>query len=145
MLVMSETGQPVFCCGACEHVAHAAVHGWTSTPSPSAFVSATSPELAMVALRGGVTRRIPLARGMRVTIGRDPSCDVCLDDLALSRRTCELSVGDGGEVFIADLMSVCGTVVNGARVDGPYRLHERDQIRIGSTLMVFEGTHKPPG
>jgi pSer/pThr/pTyr-binding forkhead associated (FHA) protein len=108
-------------------------------------VSATSPELAMVALCRGVTRRIPLAPGMRITIGRDPSCDVCLDDVALSRRACELIVGDGGEVFIADLMSTGGTVVNGARVDGPYRLHERDQIRIGCTLMVFEGAYRPPG
>jgi pSer/pThr/pTyr-binding forkhead associated (FHA) protein len=142
---MGNAAEPVFCCGACEHVAYAASQGRTHTFSPAAFVSATNPGLAMVAWRGGATRRIPLTRGMRVSIGSDPICDVCLEDPTLSRRTCELSVDDGGEVFIADLMSVCGTVVNDARIDAPYRLHERDLIRIGSTLMLFEGAYELPG
>jgi pSer/pThr/pTyr-binding forkhead associated (FHA) protein len=91
-----------------------------------------------VAVLRGQRRDIALARGMRATIGRDRACDISFDDEALSRRTCELRVTDAGAAFIEDLHSACGTVVNDARTAGPYRLHERDAIRIGSTLMVFQ-------
>lgn len=104
------------------------------------FVREAGPGPVLVAVNGHGRRNIPLARGMRVTIGRDRACDVWLDDAALSRRTCELRVTDGGDVFIADLNSACGTVVNDARIAAPHRLHERDVVRIGSTMMVFAKT-----
>ena len=134
-----EDGRPAsFCCGACEHVARAAARGVGYAPSPAIFVGDSRPGPVLVALLRGHRRDIALARGMRATIGRDRACDIWFDDEALSRRTCELRVTDAGAAFIEDLHSACGTVVNDARTAGPYRLHERDAIRIGSTLMVFQ-------
>lgn len=136
---MSEGGRPTsFCCGACEHVARVAERGVSYAPSPAIFVRESGPGPVLVASLRGHRRDIALARGMRATIGRDRACDIWFDDEALSRRTCELRVTDAGAAFIEDLHSACGTVVNDARTAGPHRLHERDAIRIGSTLMVFQ-------
>jgi hypothetical protein len=57
-------------------------------------------------------------------------------------RTCELRVTGDGAVYIADLESACGTVVNDTRIAAPYRLHERDAIRIGNTFLMF--AHRLP-
>jgi hypothetical protein len=128
--------ESTFCCGACEHVACASDGGTSYTPSPAIFVEDTGPAPVLAAVHGGRCR-IELTRGMRMTIGRAPTCDVPIDDLFLSQRTCELRVTGDGAVYIADLNSACGTVVNDTRIAAPYRLHERDAIRIGNTFLVF--------
>ncbi len=45
---------------------------------------------------------------------------------------------EGGWV-LTDLNSVNGTYINGVRVHKPMRLKHGDQIRVGSTLMVYSG------
>jgi len=133
---MSAEDSTRFCCGACEHVARTSERKTSYTPSPAMFVEDAGPARALVAVHGGRCR-IELMRGMRVTIGSAPTCDVPIADPFLSQRTCELRItGDGG-VYIADLDSACGTVVNDTRIAAPYRLHERDAIRIGNTVLVF--------
>lgn len=125
-----------YCCGACEHVARASERKTSYMPSPAMFVDDAGPAPVIAAVQEGRCR-IELTRGMRVTIGSAPTCDVPIADLALSRRTCELRVTGDGAVYITDLESACGTVVNDTRIDGPHRLHERDVIRIGNTFLVF--------
>jgi hypothetical protein len=137
---MSEHESTGFCCGACEHVALASEHGTGYTPSPPMFVEDAGPSPALVSRYGAC--RIELTRGMRVTIGRAHACDVRIDDPALSARTCELRVTEDGDVYIADLESACGTVVNASRISAPHRLHEHDSIRIGNTLLI--SAHRPP-
>src|ERR1044071_4777898 len=100
------------------------------------FVENPEPPRVLVAVHGRPCR-IELTCGMRVTIGRAPTCDVTIADPALSQRTCELRVTGDGAVYIADLDSACGTVVNDTRIAAPYRLHERDAIRIGNTVLMF--------
>jgi hypothetical protein len=124
-----------FCCGACEHVARLPERTTSYAPSSAMFVDDAGPAPVLVAVYGGRCR-IELTRGMRVTVGRAPTCDVAIADPFLSQRTCELSVTGDGAVYIADLDSACGTVVNDTKIAAPYRLHERDAIRIGNTVLV---------
>lgn len=74
----------------------------------------------------------------RVTVGRRETNDVVLDwDKVVSRAHAELeSVGAVWAVVDAGL-SQNGTYVNGVRVRGRRRLHDRDLIRFGHTLVVF--------
>jgi two-component system, NtrC family, sensor kinase len=59
-----------------------------------------------------------------------------ITDHTMSRRHAELTPDDG-RWFIGDLKSANGTFVNGERINGRVQLAAGDQIRCGSTLMVF--------
>jgi two-component system, NtrC family, sensor kinase len=75
-------------------------------------------------------------------IGR--SSDVIpLTDHTISRRHAELRP-DNGRWLLADLNSVNGTYLNGQRVVQPTPLKHGDQIRVGSTLLVYGGDDKSP-
>ncbi len=67
-----------------------------------------------------------------ITIGRDPACDVPLQDERVSHRHARL--WQEGEVWwVQDLNSTNGTWINGKRLTGPYRLQPGDQLRLGLT------------
>ena len=60
-----------------------------------------------------------------------------LTDTTVSRRHAELTPDDG-RWFLRDLDSANGTFLNGERISGePVELSPGDQLRCGSTLMVF--------
>ena len=72
-----------------------------------------------------------------VLIGRG-SDQIPLTDQTISRRHAELRVKDGTWMLV-DLNSANGTYVNGVRIEKPLRLKHGDQIRLGSTLLVYGG------
>ena len=51
------------------------------------------------------------------TIGRGPDQDIFLDDVTVSRRHAELTIGDEGESHIKDAGSTNGIYINGERLD----------------------------
>ncbi len=78
-----------------------------------------------------------------VTIGRT-SEHVPLTDHGSSRRHAELRPADDAWTII-DLGSSNGTYVNGQRLVTRIELKEGDQIKIGSTLLVFSGQDQAEG
>lgn len=88
-----------------------------------------------ITLADGRTRRHRLGPVPQV-IGRDPQCDIPIDDLSASRQHARLSLGPSG-YFVEDLGSKNGTLVN----DVPctrQALGDGDRILIGSTAVVFQ-------
>jgi ABC-type multidrug transport system ATPase subunit len=79
----------------------------------------------------------PLVPG-RMTIGREPSCDIQLPDLLVSRSHAEILVGTD-TARVVDLGSANGTFVNGQRV-AEATLYEGDLITIGHYLLQVEGS-----
>src|SRR5437764_8203294 len=73
---------------------------------------------------------------------------VPLTDNTISRKHAEIRPIDGHWELI-DLKSANGTLLNGKRVERPIRLKHGDQIRMGSTLLVWGGDEAvrslPPG
>ena len=67
--------------------------------------------------------------GPEFIIGRDPSCQLWLDHACVSRRHCRIAA-EGGRVFIEDLGSAYGTIVNGRKVPSA-SLQDGDRLRIG--------------
>ena len=67
-----------------------------------------------------------------------------ITDTTVSRRHAELTP-DGDRWYIRDLTSQNGTWVNGVRITGRITLEPGDQIRVGSTVLVFgySDTHDP--
>ena len=76
-----------------------------------------------------------LNRG-RLTIGRDPSSDICLDDPGVSRHHADL-VGQGSDWMIIDAGSANGTSVNGARVNR-IALQPGDVIGLSDVQLVLK-------
>jgi len=70
-------------------------------------------------------------------IGRS-SDQIHLSDNSASRRHAEIRP-DNGSWLLVDLNSSNGTYLNGQRVVSPTALKHGDQIRVGSTLLVFTG------
>lgn len=84
-----------------------------------------------------------LPDGDEVVVGRDPDCDVVLDDDRVSRRHAVLAPG-APEWSIADLGSKNGTSVGGMPVEsGPALLQERSWISFGGLIARFETLSLP--
>lgn len=70
-----------------------------------------------------------------VTVGRDPSSDIFLDDITVSRRHAEVA-RDGARYSIRDVGSLNGTYVNRRLVDQG-ELNEGDEVQVGKFKLVF--------
>ena len=70
-----------------------------------------------------------------VTIGRDPKCEVFLNDRTVSRRHAHLAI-QNGRAYIEDLGSLNGTWVDGAIVSQG-DLHNGSTIQIGTFKMIL--------
>jgi pSer/pThr/pTyr-binding forkhead associated (FHA) protein len=72
------------------------------------------------------------------TIGRGPSADVVIDgDLQVSRLHSTLERVAGVWTVVDNGLSRNGTFVNDRRVAGRVQLHDRDEIRVGGTVLTF--------
>jgi transcriptional regulator with PAS, ATPase and Fis domain len=78
-----------------------------------------------------------------ISIGRDPSNNLPINDVALSRRHCQLECGPQ-QTLLTDLDSRNGTLVNGVPIRSR-PLADGDQIRIGDSILLFvAGSVKEP-
>lgn len=106
-------------------------------PRPAAVRDLGRPAVQVSQLEHNKRAAYPLVPG-RMTVGRDPGCDIQLPDLLVSRSHAELHVGtDSAE--IVDLRSGNGTFVNGQRVTRA-AIYEGDLITIGHFLLQVEGS-----
>jgi len=75
--------------------------------------------------------------GKRTRIGRSPSCELQIDDPAVSAVHAEIFIS-GKSFVVRDLGSSNGTFVNGGRItEKP--LYLGDEIALGSTRITLEG------
>jgi predicted component of type VI protein secretion system len=76
-----------------------------------------------------------------ITIGRSADADVLILDEKASRVHCGIRYWDG-DFYIKDLKSKNGTFVNDSQID-IHQLQAGDQIRVGSSVFVFEQEISP--
>lgn len=89
----------------------------------------------LVIVRGPQSGEVFVLDIPEITIGRDPSCEVFLNDRTVSRRHAHLSLRDG-KAFVEDLGSLNGTWVDGAIVSSG-ELHSGSSLQIGTFKMVL--------
>jgi pSer/pThr/pTyr-binding forkhead associated (FHA) protein/NADPH-dependent 2,4-dienoyl-CoA reductase/sulfur reductase-like enzyme len=84
-------------------------------------------------------------KGGSVTVGRDPSCDVTINDLTVSRRHAELR-RDGDQWRITDLGSTNGTEVRGEAVPhGSWvTVAAGDEIKLGNISLTLSDRRSAP-
>ena len=79
-------------------------------------------------------------------IGRDVACALRFNDAAVSRRHLRF-IRRHNEVFVEDLGSRNGTLLNGRAVAAPLRIFNGDAIHVGSrvlTVRISEGNDEQP-
>jgi len=97
------------------------------------FVTIITPE-------GGSARREIDADNLR--IGRASGNDLVLKDLNVSRTHAAIEKREDG-IFVLDAGGKNGTFVNDRRITQPTRLTSGDRVRLGSTLLIFNGATAP--
>jgi pSer/pThr/pTyr-binding forkhead associated (FHA) protein len=75
--------------------------------------------------------------GKETVIGRRQDCSLCIRSSEVSRRHCLLTV-DNKSLFVEDLDSVNGTLVNGKRITGKQALRSGDHLGIGPVQFLVE-------
>lgn len=115
-------------------------------PSPASgsetvVLGGPAPSFAWLVIRRGPRAgRIFTLDPSGSTIGRDPMCDILLDDESISRQHAKVRVekeGDKETFFIWDLASRNGTFVNGEQVV-KHPLHDGDEVKVGEQILIFK-------
>jgi len=91
-------------------------------------------------------KQIPLKVGLN-SVGRLPDNDVVIDDATVSRRHCAIVVHSDLTIEVHDVASKNGTTVNGAKINGPTRLRDGDEIGLSErrlTFLMFSGQATNP-
>ncbi len=97
-------------------------------------------------MRSGPTPGVtfPL-EGDQLTIGRDASNGVAINDAEVSRKHTRLSF-QGGKYVVEDLGSTNGTFVNGQRLAGPVVLKPGDVVSLGEQIvLMYDAINNDPG
>ncbi|NOH00998.1 MAG: FHA domain-containing protein [Chloroflexi bacterium] len=97
-------------------------------------------------MRSGPTPGVtfPL-EGEQLTIGRDSSNGVAINDAEVSRKHARLMF-QGGKYVLEDLGSTNGTFVNGQRLAGPVVLKPGDVISLGEQIvLMYDAIASDPG
>jgi len=97
-------------------------------------------------MRSGPTPGVtfPL-EGDQLTIGRDASNGVAINDAEVSRKHSRLSF-QGGKYVVEDLGSTNGTFVNGQRLAGPVVLKPGDVVSLGEQIvLMYDAINNDPG
>ena len=98
--------------------------------------SEAGPHLVVLSPDSHRGRRIEL-RGEFMVVGREPTCDVRIDDPHVSRTHAALH-RRGNSVYVQDLGSSGGTFVNGAAAAATRELHEGDVVEFATVRTRFE-------
>lgn len=134
-----------FCCGTCELADRTARGEVRFEHSPPLVVGDGDGDTDLLIADpdrdGNHVRRFALRRGMRFVVGR--AADLVISSPAGDRRIFAIEVTDTGSVFVEDVGSACGTLVNGERVKRR-QLGQRDIIHAAMSvyLRFLQGAHR---
>lgn len=79
-------------------------------------------------------RRMRVAVG-RFVVGRDPQCDLRIDDDEISARHVQIEVTDDGRAYVEDLGSRNGTLLDGKVLRGRAELGDGSVMRMGRAML----------
>lgn len=77
-------------------------------------------------------------KGAIYLIGKDPNlCDIIFHDLSVSRQHARLTIDDQENVFIEDLSSRNGVLVNGEPITDKHQISSQDLVALGTTTFLL--------
>lgn len=129
-------------------------HSRTLALKPSMMPKGSNPEEAFEGTVVGVKKLVPYLKiewpdraspevfqlkGDKWILGRDPKCDLPIEYAEMSRHHFELSI-DGSKVYVQDMGSSNGTMLNGEPLHPrvPVLLHSGDYLQVQELKIYFE-------
>lgn len=95
-----------------------------------------TPPLALTFMNPGGNMRTQHFLNPEITLGRDPQCDIFLDNETVSAQHARLSYHHG-QWWLEDLNSRNGTTLNGDEVDTPTIIVNHDKIHCGKAELTI--------
>jgi serine phosphatase RsbU (regulator of sigma subunit)/pSer/pThr/pTyr-binding forkhead associated (FHA) protein len=92
-------------------------------------------------IKGSRPGQVLELRGERMILGRHPSCEIVLDNAAVSRQHAQI-LNRRGMFFLEDLRSRNRTYLNGTAIDGREPLNDADEVTICDIVLQFFHTRK---
>lgn len=86
-------------------------------------------------------RAYPLPADRPLSIGRETSCDITVNEVAVSRHHAEIRTE--GEEFVLNPVGSTSTILNGAPLIAPSPLTEGDLFTVGTMKFVFTRDRLP--
>jgi pSer/pThr/pTyr-binding forkhead associated (FHA) protein len=74
--------------------------------------------------------------GQQLTVGRDTTCEISINDAEISRKHARFTLQVPGYV-LEDLGSTNGSFVNGNRITGPYLVKGGEMIAFGENVVLM--------
>jgi sigma-B regulation protein RsbU (phosphoserine phosphatase) len=87
-------------------------------------------------IKGSRPGQVLELRGERMILGRHPSCEIVLDNAAVSRQHAQI-VNRRGTFFLEDLRSRNRTYLNGTPIDARTPLNDADEVTICDIVLQF--------
>jgi type III secretion system YscD/HrpQ family protein len=79
-----------------------------------------------------------MQRGSTYILGKDPNlCDIVFQDLSVSRQHARLIVDEENTIFIEDLGSRNGVLINGELIQEKHPISSQDLIALGTTTFLM--------
>jgi len=66
-----------------------------------------------------------------ILIGRSSTCDIAINDPGVSSKHAKI-YEENGKIYIDDLRSLNGTIVNGRKISSHHLLHSNDDVNLGN-------------
>ena len=87
-------------------------------------------------VKGSCPGQLIEIQGERTVMGRLPSCQIVLENAAVSRNHAQI-LESHGTYYVEDLRSRNGTLVNGSRISGRTELRDGDEISVCEMALNF--------
>ena len=87
-------------------------------------------------IKGSCPGQLVELLGERNVMGRHPSCQIVLDNAAVSRNHAQI-LESHGTYYLEDLRSRNGTLLNGTKIQGRTEINDRDEIRVCEVVLRF--------
>ena len=100
------------------------------------LVGRRTPSLSLIIQRAGSGTTHRAFQQTEILVGRDPACDLTLNDETISARHVRLS-HHHGQWWAEDLGSTNGTRLNQAELNTPTVVTSGDQIECGHTAIII--------
>ncbi len=79
-----------------------------------------------------------MKKGAIYLVGKDPNlCDIIFHDLSVSRQHARITVDDQENIFIEDLGSRNGVLVNGEPIAEKHQISSQDLVALGTTTFLL--------
>ncbi len=73
----------------------------------------------------------------KLTVGRDKTCQIVLDDVMVSREHCELWLNSSGKVVVRDMNSTNGSIIDDNKIVQDV-LSSHSRLKIGNHIIKVE-------